>query len=123
MKAETLISLRDEISALLLEKIDGNYDDEIDTARIAARQLEQMTCMGGSTRAAGESEIVRLVERFDDTRRSGLGPWPVSKFMIEKEGEMIAMKNALKMCIQAHKTGRYEPMVAAIEAAENLLNE
>ncbi len=123
MQLDQLLSLRDEISALILDKVDGEYDAERAATTMASKQLEQMTCMGGSTRALGESEIVRLVERFDDTRQSGLGPWPVSKFMLEKEGEHVAIKNALKMCIQAHKTGKFEPMMAAIEAAENLLNK
>jgi len=123
MQLEQLLTLRDEISALILDKVDGAYDAERTAATMASKQLEQMTCMGGSTRALGEAEIVRLVTRFDDTRQSGLGPWPVSKFMLEKEGESVAIKNALKMCIQAHKTGKFEPMMAAIEAAENLLNK
>lgn len=123
MKLDELAAIRDEISALLLAKADGEYQAEADLVRVASKQLEQMTCMGGSTRSKGESEIVRLVKRFDDTRGSGLGPWPVSSFMIEREKQTEDLRKALIACITAHKTGRYEPMVVAIEAAENLITD
>lgn len=122
MKLEEIVRIRDEISALLLGMVDGDYQAEVDLGRAAAKQLEQMACMGGSTRAICEHEIVRLVKRLDDTRKSGFGPWPVSAFMIETEGREAKVARALQACIDAHKTGRYEPMVAAVEAAENLLN-
>lgn len=121
MKIADLVAIRDEISALLLAKADGDYQAEADLAGLAARQLEQMTCMGGSTRSKGETEIVRLVKRFDDTRSSRFAPWPVSAFMIERDQRAETFRSALLACIEAHKTGRYEPMVAAIEAAENVI--
>ncbi len=122
MKLEELTKIRDEISALLLSKVDGDYGAEADLAGVAAKQLEQMTCMGGSTRSKGEAEIVRLVRQFDDTREVGFGPWPVSAFMLEQTERSRVLERALRKCITAHKTGRYEPLVAAIEAAENLLS-
>lgn len=121
MRADEIIRIRDEISALLLAKVDGDYHAEHHLIVMAGKQLEQMTCLGGSTRAYGEQEIVRLARRFDDTRQSGFGPWPVSAWMIEVEGREVKMARALQACIDAHKTGRYDPIITAIEAAENLL--
>ena len=77
--------------------------------------------MGGNTRFNAEMEITTLMKRLDDTRKSSFGPWPVSAFMISQTTRAGELEKALLNCIKAHKTGRYEPMVAAIEAAENLL--
>lgn len=121
MNYEELIKIRDEISALLLSNIDGDYEAERAAATMAAKQLDQMGSMGGSTRSFVETEIVRLVHRFDDTLNSSLGPWPVSDFIMTQRAFGDAYLRALKGCIKAHKTGRYEPMVAAIESAENLI--
>lgn len=39
-------------------------------------------------------------------------------------GDVIERQNkALEACIKAYKTGRHEPMVTAIEAAENTLHD
>ena len=122
MTLEQLISIRDEISALLLCKVDGSYSSERAAAQLAAKQLEQMGCMGGSTRAFVESEVVRLMRRFDDTQDSSFGPWPVDKFMTETRGVADTYRKALERCIAAHKTGKFEPMMAAIEAAEATLS-
>lgn len=123
MKAEELIRLRDEIGALLLGKVEGDIAAEHAAVTQAAKQLEQFGCMGGSTRAAAEGEIVRLMKRFDNTRDCGYGPWPVSQFMSERDQRADAFRTALAACVEAHRTGRYEPMVAAIAAAEALISE
>lgn len=121
MTPAELLQIRDKISATLLSYIEGDVEAEHAAVTQSAKQLEQFACMGGSTRAKAEAEIVRLVERFDDTRQSAFGPWPVSAFMIKRDGQEDALRSALEACIAAHKTGRYEPMVAAIEAAQILI--
>lgn len=123
MTLEQLLAIRDEISALLLEKVDGSVESEHACVTLASKQLEQFCCMGGSTRAKAEGEIVRLLRRFDDTHESGFGPWPVSSFMQSVEAKGNAYKRALQCCIDAHKSGGYQPMVVAIENARKLLED
>ena len=123
MTLDEVLLIRDQISALLLEKVQGDVDAEHTCVSQAAKQLEQFGCMGGSTRAKAEAEVVRLLIRFNDTLEGSFGPWPVSKFMMSVKEETSAYRKALQACIDAHKTGRYEPMVAAVEAAENVIED
>ena len=87
----------------------------------AAQDIATMGGSGGHLRGQAESLIVDLVERFDTTREDRFGMWPVSKFMASHATRENELKAALEACINAHKTGRYEPLVAAIEAAQNTL--
>lgn len=123
MTLDEILSIRDEISATLLARVEGGFKNEHACVTQASKQLEQFGCMGGSTRAKAEAEIVRLVAIFNDTGDSGFGPWPVADFMQTQAAKGDAYKAALQKCIAAHKTGKYEPMVAAIEAAENLIDD
>ena len=121
MKAEQLIQIRDEISALLMAKIAGSVEAEHAAVTQAAAQLEQFGNMGGPTREKAEAEIVRLVRRFNASSVNSPGPWPISTFMREHEKRVDDLRAALAACVTAHMTGRYEPMVAAIEAARKLI--
>ncbi len=122
MKLEELLDIRDQISELLLDKVEGDIKDEHACVTMAAKQLEKFGCMGGSTRGLAETEIVRLVRQFDDTQDSSFGAWPVSDFMQTHGAQAAAYKAALEGCISAHKSGKYESMVAAIESAEGLIS-
>ncbi|MEF2554531.1 hypothetical protein VQ042_25095 [Aurantimonas sp. A2-1-M11] len=117
MKADQLMQIRDEISAPLMAKIAGNVEAEHGAVIQAATQLEQFGSMGGSTREKAEAEIVRMMRRFNDTQDDSLGRWPVSTFMSDRDKRADRLRAALAACIAAHITGRYEPMVAATEAA------
>ena len=121
MTLNELFDIRDQISELLLDRVDGNVKDEHNCVTMASKQLEKFGGMGGSTRAVAEREIVRLVRRFDDPSDSSFGPWPVSDFMQTHDAQAAAYKLALESCISAHKSGQYEIMVAAIDGAENLI--
>jgi len=123
MTFKQLLSLRDEISALLLAQIEGCTESEHACVSQAANQLEQFGGMGGSTRIKAEAEIVRLLKRFDDTQYSSSGPWPVTGFMQALRARENAYLEALEACITAHKASRYEAMVAAVEAAANLIED
>lgn len=121
MKADQLIKIRDEISALLMAKLKDNVEAEHAAVTQAAAQLEYFGGMGGSTRAKAEAEIVRLMQRFDNTPNQSDEQLPVSEFMSNRAKRTENLRAALVACIAAHRTGRFEPMVAAIEAARKVI--
>ncbi len=123
MDFDEILRLRKEINDLLLKRLRQAGEKEFFMISEASEQLAQFGCRGGSARAKAEREIIRLVTRFDDAEPADTKPWPVSKFMRDHTGASDKLKMVLKGCISAHKTGRYEPMVAAIAAAENLLED
>lgn len=83
MSIEKLLEMKREIDRSILDCIakTGGYEAERLLIDQAVQQIESMTGAGGSTRAYGEVEIIKLLERFDDTR--GDAPWPISKWMQE----------------------------------------
>jgi hypothetical protein len=90
VELEFFLELRRKLDAVILEHIAtaGGYAQERLLVAQAADTLSAMTGRGGSTRQAGEMAIIELIKKFDSTRGDGLGPWPLSKFLMEREAEI-----------------------------------
>lgn len=121
MNADQASHLITALASVVLDAVNGG-NKEHQLIDQAITTLETIGGRGGSARGRVENGIIKLVESFDTTRDRAQRS-PVSAFMADHERREDALKEALLACIQAHKSGMYEPMVAAIKAAEDTLNQ
>lgn len=120
MNAQHADRMVSEILDVLLREVSG-YDEEHKIIKGAVAGIAAMGGRGGSSRSIAESGIVDLIKEFDTTRDRD--PWPLSAFMLEREAKATALEAALKSCINAHESGRYESMVKAVDSAKKVLSE
>lgn len=120
MNAQHADRVVSEILNVLLREVSG-YGEEHKLIKGAVAEIAAMGGRGGSSRSLAEGGIVDLIKTFDTTRDRD--PWPLSAFLMEREARAIALEAALRSCINAYESGRYESMVKAVEGAKKVLSE
>lgn len=120
MNAQHADRMVSEILNVLLREVSG-CDEEHKLIKGAVSEIAAMGRRGGSSRSLAERGIVDLIKKFDTTRNQD--PWPLSRFLMEREAKAPALEAALKSCISAHESGRYESMVKAVDSAKKVLTE